>query len=626
MQLWTTTAQAPVSAPVVDHDGNILVVGNSALVKYAPDGSVVDSTPIGTASKHAPALSTDGVYATSPSALLPFDQALSARPAVHLLGAGVTGAPRVGPDGILWVPTDRGMARIPGHGQIDFVGGVQRVVGSMAFTRSGAAVWTTEGGRLHLYEMDRFGQVREEAFVVGGPFFAPSVGPDGDVYLSGSRTLRRFSVTTGTPIWAVTNPYDLTTQPAIHPAGMIFVGTSVGVLAFTPTGDVRWRRELGLAVPATPTVDNNRVYATAGSRLYALDLGTGEVMWSVDLGDTVDARSTPVIGANRTIYVTTQNGRLVAVSEGWLILPSDLRVEARIGAATIHWRDNSFGETGFSIESCQATGVCLAIGSAAANSTSFQSAQLPAGLPLIFRVQAIGTSLETSNPDSGRATGSLVTAASSSSDFAYSSIVVPLAAAPAAPTNLTAQAHSAQSIEVDWTYSFGTTHLLGFDVFRSATAGGTYTLIGSVSPSALHFFDNNLQANTSYFYRVAARSDGGASAQIGPASATTKAIGLPAPTDFHATTNLTSTVLTWQDNATTETGYVVERKMPGGIFDEWVLLPANVTTFSDSFLLVDGEYEYRVKAVSVTAESRFAWTNVKHRTTPYTALLPLVLR
>ncbi len=74
--------------------------------------------------------------------------------------------------------------------------------------------------------------------------------------------------------------------------------------------------------------------------------------------------------------------------------------------------------------------------------------------------------------------------------------------------------------------------------------------------------------------------------------------------------NLTATAkspteisLAWEDRATGEDGYKVERKISGGTFTEVQTLPAGSSSFTDSFLTPDATYTYRVRAFNTIAES-----------------------
>jgi subtilisin family serine protease len=61
----------------------------------------------------------------------------------------------------------------------------------------------------------------------------------------------------------------------------------------------------------------------------------------------------------------------------------------------------------------------------------------------------------------------------------------------------------------------------------------------------------------------------------------------------------TQAALTWNDNATGEDGYKIERKVAGGDFAEIAGTGPNITTFTDGGLSPSTQYTYRVRAFNV---------------------------
>ncbi|MDW8101023.1 MAG: LamG-like jellyroll fold domain-containing protein [Anaerolineae bacterium] len=667
LRLWTTTTGTPRTAPVVNRYGLIVVAGSSQILRFRPDGTLLDSRPLAVAPDHQPALATEGVYVVAGNTLRVFDRDLNPRDTRTLtLGNEFTGAPRIGPDGVVWLPTRFGIMRYT-PGSLTLINSFGSPRGPVALTRGGGGVWTNDNGAVRLYLVDRYGGViQRELAPASGPTTAPAVGPDDHVYVGRGNAVVSLSLN-GTQRWAYDTGAEVTATPAIGLNGTIYAVNRNGrVVALAPDGTLRWRQDLGTSILATPAVDHSLLYVAAGTHLYALSVATGEVRWRVDLGAPVDARSAPVIGANRTVYVTTGDGRLVAVGQaGWLSLPSEVVAEAGIGQVIIRWRDNSVGETGFRIERC-AGGVCAWIGNAPANATSFTATQLPAGQPFVFRVQALGSEADglsgaaamAAEPGEGiiaaelgegvttieadmsivvtegegamaAEAGASVEAAQTgdavfSSDYAFSEPVEALPPLPGAPSNLQAAPRSSESVEVRWSYAGDASQLLGFEVLRSDRADGTYAVVGSVGAGATLFTDRDLAPGTTYFYKVRARNATGDSGLAGPVSAATLPATLPAPTQLRVRVQQGSVQLAWQDNATNESAYVVERRAPGvASFEVIAALPANATGYTDAFNLVDGIYQYRVKAVAASAESPYVVASA-HYGQKYSLYLPLL--
>jgi predicted phage tail protein len=78
--------------------------------------------------------------------------------------------------------------------------------------------------------------------------------------------------------------------------------------------------------------------------------------------------------------------------------------------------------------------------------------------------------------------------------------------------------------------------------------------------------------------------------------------------------------LIWIDNATNETGFVIERATNGGAFTQIATLPARFSTGSmsylDSAVTVGDSYEYRVAAVNATGSSDYSNTATVSVTVP----------
>jgi hypothetical protein len=61
--------------------------------------------------------------------------------------------------------------------------------------------------------------------------------------------------------------------------------------------------------------------------------------------------------------------------------------------------------------------------------------------------------------------------------------------------------------------------------------------------------------------------------------------------------------LSWRDNSTTETGFIVERSTGGSAFTEVARLGANARSYTDSGLVRNLTYSYRVRAFNAAGVS-----------------------
>jgi hypothetical protein len=130
---------------------------------------------------------------------------------------------------------------------------------------------------------------------------------------------------------------------------------------------------------------------------------------------------------------------------------------------------------------------------------------------------------------------------------------------------------------------------------------GAYARIGTALANATTFTDPDAVASTAYSYRVTAFNAAGDAVSTpvlaGPAGTATPT----APTALAATLT-TGVRLVWRDNASTETGFVVERATGTGPFTPIATPTAQTTAgnvvYLDTAVQAATTYQYRVKAVN----------------------------
>lgn len=193
----------------------------------------------------------------------------------------------------------------------------------------------------------------------------------------------------------------------------------------------------------------------------------------------------------------------------------------------------------------------------------------------------------------------------------------------APPTRITA-ASSGGGITVSW-QSSADPALAGYHVYRATSPAGPFTRItgvaatganptGSCLGAGARSFtdaDASLAAGVSYTYLVKAvkietsASGTYANQSLGEAVSLTHLSGSPAPsapTRLVVTrTGNTTCLLTWDDNATDETGYLVERRdATSGVWSQIQSLSANISTTSDTASPAGKIVYYRVRAAGAT--------------------------
>ncbi len=168
---------------------------------------------------------------------------------------------------------------------------------------------------------------------------------------------------------------------------------------------------------------------------------------------------------------------------------------------------------------------------------------------------------------------------------------------PTTPTGLLATVGNAQVI-LTWTASANATT---YNLKRSATTGGPYTLLSS--PSAASFTDTTVTNGTTYFYVVSAVNSAGESANSAEASAKpTAPTQVPAaPSGLMATAANTQVSLTWTASATATSYNVKRATTTGGPYTK-ISSPSS-PSFADTGLTNGNTYFYVASAVNSAGES-----------------------
>jgi hypothetical protein len=179
---------------------------------------------------------------------------------------------------------------------------------------------------------------------------------------------------------------------------------------------------------------------------------------------------------------------------------------------------------------------------------------------------------------------------------------------PVAPTNLTASAVPSSQINLAWTDN--ATNETGFKIERCQGAGCTnFAQIATVGAGVTTYANGGLTASTTYQYRVRAYNAGGDSAYSNTATATTLPLPPAAPTNLTATAAPVLRInLAWSDNSNNEDGFRIERSTDGVNFAEIATVAANVTTYTDTNVVLVNTYTYRVRAYNTGGNSGYSNT------------------
>jgi titin len=283
------------------------------------------------------------------------------------------------------------------------------------------------------------------------------------------------------------------------------------------------------------------------------------------------------------------------------LAPSGLAASA-VSASQINlsWSDNSSDETGFIVERSTDNVTFTQIGTTAANTAAYNdSTGLLPNKQYFYRVRATNNGNNSTPSNTANATT--------------------LDVAPAAPTNLAASAISPTQINLTWTDA--SSNETGFILERSTdNFVSNVTQIATPAANVTSYSDTTgLTASTQYWYRIRAVNGIGPSGNSNVATATTPAVPtVPnAPGGLGASAVSASQInLTWTDNSTNETGFVLERSTDNFVANvTQIATPvANATSYNDSTgLLPNTKYYYRIRATNGVGPS--ANSNIASATT-----------
>ena len=190
--------------------------------------------------------------------------------------------------------------------------------------------------------------------------------------------------------------------------------------------------------------------------------------------------------------------------------------------------------------------------------------------------------------------------------------VIPAASpsAPAAPTGVSAVGGDGR-VTLSWNAVSGAT---SYKVYRGTASGSTNLLQSGVTTST--FLDTGVTNGTTYFYTVSAVNGVGESPRSQEVSATPQVAAPAAPANLQVTAVWPSQIeLTWNDNSSTETGFVVQYATDGAFTSglTTVTTSANATSYRATGLSAGTTYWFRVRASNAGGQS--ANSNVTSATT-----------
>ena len=178
-------------------------------------------------------------------------------------------------------------------------------------------------------------------------------------------------------------------------------------------------------------------------------------------------------------------------------------------------------------------------------------------------------------------------------------------AEPNAPV-LTTTAISSNQVVLSWNDVDGET---GYKIYRAASPGGTYTLVGQVATNVTSYSDVDvlLAPNNDYCYKVKAYNNDAESIYSNESCATTLPFPPSSPTNLTTTAISNSEInVSWSD-VNDETGYKIYRALsPCGTYTLIDSTSADVTFIYDIGLSAQTQYCYKVKAYNLGGFSYYS--------------------
>jgi hypothetical protein len=177
------------------------------------------------------------------------------------------------------------------------------------------------------------------------------------------------------------------------------------------------------------------------------------------------------------------------------------------------------------------------------------------------------------------------------------------------PSNLAAVATSA-GIDLSWQDNSG--NETGFKIERKTACEGceeNFKQIATVGTNVIMYSDTGLSGNTMYCYQVRAYSDSSNSSYSNKANATTLPQTIPiAPSSLVAVAISSAQIdLSWQDNSNNESMFKIDRKTgAGGSYRQVATVGPNINTYSDTSLIENTTYYFRVSAYNDAGHSLYS--------------------
>lgn len=390
---------------------------------------------------------------------------------------------------------------------------------------------------------------------------------------------------------------DMRAQPATLQSGLVAATASADTTA--PTSTITSPAANASVPPGTPLTISGTASDAGGGVVSAVEVSVdGGTIWRPAAGrGNWSYTWTPPAAGTVTLKsrAVDDSGNLEIAGAGITITvgdatppaaPTGLTATGSASGIALAWNANTEPDlAGYHVyRSASASGPFTRLNASLLTATAYNDTAAPEGVVSYYRVTAVDTAGGESSPATANATRP--------------------ASAPAVPTGLTATA-LASGINLAWTANTEP-DLAGYDVYRSASAGGPFTRINAAVVTSASYQDTLAPQGVSY-YQVTARDLGGlVSAPSASASATMALANRIQNAGFELDANADTRPDAWSTNtaftrsnvsvrgesfagrhsATNNAGYTLTQSITGlaprttYTFAGWVNIPATADSFT----------------------------------------------
>ncbi len=186
---------------------------------------------------------------------------------------------------------------------------------------------------------------------------------------------------------------------------------------------------------------------------------------------------------------------------------------------------------------------------------------------------------------------------------AFSEEVTVKTSVPSSPSDIIYHIVSADKVLIQWTEQSNIN--AEYEVQRKEGEYGQWESKAFLPSGLNSFIDEGLEPYIPYFYRIATHNNEFGSQSI--SDEIEVITGAPMPPSHLNVKVLSPKMITlvWEDNSFNEQGFIIERRTYFGGFGVLEKVAKDTTSFTDSTLLPDTRYYYRLKAYNLSGDSDY---------------------